>query len=215
MDRFAEKYYSQSPYQYAANNPIRGIEVNGDSTVVLNDDMHIAMLIQDEQGKWQYYSINGDNVYISGKFSGGRKSDDLGENKFNSPQEFMDSDYNSEGDSEDSSINGYGFQKGYIIPATKEQDNTMRNTFIDISKNEEYSLLGNNCATGVRRTLEAAGIKTYDDKEKVYHIPANPYLGEPSRDVKVKPLNPITPQAVFREIIKQNPSGRIIYKSVK
>ena len=216
-DRFAEKYMGLSPYQYGTNSPARSLEINGDSTVILNktDGMHMAMLIQNNEGKWQYYSINGDNVYISGKFSGGRKFDDLGEYEFNSPQEFMNSPYNTEGDGENLSINTYGFQEGYIIPATKEQDNIIRKTFIDISKNEKYNLFGNNCATGVRRALEAAGIKTYDDKERTYHIPANPYLGESSRDIKVKPLSPIMPQTVFREIIKQNPLGRIVYRNVR
>jgi hypothetical protein len=31
IDRFAEKYYSLTPYHYAANNPIYHIDVNGDS----------------------------------------------------------------------------------------------------------------------------------------------------------------------------------------
>jgi hypothetical protein len=31
IDRFAEKYYDMAPYQYAANNPILFIDVNGDS----------------------------------------------------------------------------------------------------------------------------------------------------------------------------------------
>jgi RHS repeat-associated protein len=31
VDRFAEKYYNFSSYQYAANNPIKYIDVNGDS----------------------------------------------------------------------------------------------------------------------------------------------------------------------------------------
>src|ERR1035437_6466178 len=31
IDRFAEKYPWQSPYCYAANNPLRYIDVNGDS----------------------------------------------------------------------------------------------------------------------------------------------------------------------------------------
>ena len=33
-DRFAEKYYSMSPYQYGANNPVTNIDVNGDTIVV-------------------------------------------------------------------------------------------------------------------------------------------------------------------------------------
>ena len=31
MDRFSEKYYSLSPYQYGANNPINNLDINGDS----------------------------------------------------------------------------------------------------------------------------------------------------------------------------------------
>ena len=31
IDRYAEKYYMLTPYQYAANNPIKYIDVNGDS----------------------------------------------------------------------------------------------------------------------------------------------------------------------------------------
>jgi RHS repeat-associated protein len=31
QDRFAEKYFNLSPYQYAANNPIGNIDINGDS----------------------------------------------------------------------------------------------------------------------------------------------------------------------------------------
>ena len=30
-DRFSEKYYSMSPYQYAANNPVNIVDINGDS----------------------------------------------------------------------------------------------------------------------------------------------------------------------------------------
>ena len=30
-DRFAEKYVALSPYQYAANNPVNVIDINGDS----------------------------------------------------------------------------------------------------------------------------------------------------------------------------------------
>lgn len=33
-DRFSEKYYSMSPYQYAANNPVNIIDINGDSLFI-------------------------------------------------------------------------------------------------------------------------------------------------------------------------------------
>ena len=33
QDRFAEKYFSMSPYQYGANNPIYYVDINGDSIV--------------------------------------------------------------------------------------------------------------------------------------------------------------------------------------
>lgn len=37
IDRFAEKYTSFSPYHYAANNPIKNIDINGDSVAIAND----------------------------------------------------------------------------------------------------------------------------------------------------------------------------------
>ena len=37
QDRFAEKYYPMSPYQYAANCPMRNIDVNGDSIRVYTE----------------------------------------------------------------------------------------------------------------------------------------------------------------------------------
>ncbi len=39
QDRFAEKYMPLSPYQYAANNPVLNIDVNGDSLGVLIGDI--------------------------------------------------------------------------------------------------------------------------------------------------------------------------------
>ncbi|MDH5608160.1 MAG: RHS repeat-associated core domain-containing protein [Cyclobacteriaceae bacterium] len=45
QDRFAEKYYDLSPYQYGRNNPLLFIDVNGDSTV--------------------YYDNNGNQLWVS------------------------------------------------------------------------------------------------------------------------------------------------------
>ena len=44
VDRFAEKYYNFSPYQYAANNPIRYIDVNGDSIINIDAEKEKACL---------------------------------------------------------------------------------------------------------------------------------------------------------------------------
>jgi len=35
QDRFAEKYYNLSPYQYGGNDPIKTIDINGDSLIVI------------------------------------------------------------------------------------------------------------------------------------------------------------------------------------
>ena len=43
MDRFSEKYYSLSPYQYAANNPINNLDINGDSIWYTLQDNVVTM----------------------------------------------------------------------------------------------------------------------------------------------------------------------------
>jgi len=218
-DRFAEKYYSMSQYQYGANNPVANIDVNGDSIMVLNygygKNQHMAMLIQNEAGKWQYFSINGNNVYVSGIFSGGRKSDDIAVGAFYSPQSFLDSQYNSKGESDDLSINSFGFSEGYVLPSSKEQDELMQKTFMDISQNEEYDLFGNNCSTTVQRVMEAANIKTYDNRKKSHRVPANHSLGESSFVTYRVNSRPIIPSVSFKSIIKNNPQGQLLYKIKK
>ena len=208
-DRFSEKYVSLSPYQYGANNPVNNIDVNGDSITVLNygyiRKQHMAILIQNDAGEWQYFSVNGDNVYVSGEFSGGRKFNDIAVGEFDSPQEFLNSPYNSYGASDDMSINTYGFSEGYMIPTSKEQDDIIRDTFISISKNESYDFLGNNCSTVVQKSLEAAGIITFTQKSTRHRIPSSHYLGESSFIATISTSRPVIPSVSFRAIIKNNP----------
>ena len=215
-DRFAEKYYSMSPYQYGANSPVVNIDVNGDSITVLNygyiRKQHMAILIQNDAGEWQYFSVNGDNVYVSGEFSGGRKFNDIAVGEFDSPQEFLNSPYNSYGASDDMSINTYGFSEGYMIPTSKEQDDIIRDTFISISKNESYDFLGNNCSTVVQKSLEAAGIITFTQKSTRHRIPSSHYLGESSFIATISTSRPVIPSVSFRAIIKNNLQGKMIYR---
>lgn len=91
----------------------------------------------------------------------------------------------------------------------------MRETFIDISRNEEYDVLENNCATAVQRTLETVGLKTYGNE--TIKIPSNPKLGESSYTVTIKNIRgfrPIIPSMSFRRIVSHNPQG-IYIKRIK
>lgn len=191
--------------------------MNGDSIFVLNhgEGIHLAMLIQNDVGIWQYFLVNGNNVYISGQFTGGRKFDDIAVGDFNSPQDFLNSSYNSIGNEDDISINGYGYSEGYAIPTTKEQDDIIRRTFIKISQNEEYNLLWNNCCTTVQRSMESVGIKTYDKNERTYRVPDNRILGESSFTVTHGNARPFIPKYAFQSIVKNNPGGILIYRNRK
>ena len=101
QDPLAEKYSGVSPYLWCAGNPIRNIDEGGDSIAVLYFHGlvgHLALLIQNDDGKWAYYSMNGDYKYKNthGK-KGGKPYHDIGEQTFNSPSDFLNSDYNIEG----------------------------------------------------------------------------------------------------------------------
>ena len=201
MDPLCEKYYATSPYAYCNNNPVKYIDLNGDSVTVLNQGGiigHSALLIQNESGKWQYFSMNGDQIYKKTQgFSGGKPYHDKGEKIFESPQEFLESPYNSEGDEkqvEGNDVNNYGFKEGYILPTTTEQDRIIRETFIEISSNEEYSLRNNHCAIVVQRSLNAGGVQTLSETKNILN--------------KIKIFN--LPNRTFRAIIKNNPNGKHI-----
>lgn len=216
MDPLAEKYCEVSSYAYCLNNPIRNIDLKGDSVTVLNmgseNNQHLAMLIQNDAGKWQYYSVNGDNVYFSGQHIGGRTFNDAPALKedgspllFDSPQQFMDSHYNSKGNKEDKTINSYGFTEGYIIPTSTEQDNKMRDTFSNISRNEDYDIITNNCASAVQRSLNMGGIET----GSLHTVPGGKVFG----GYKAIYSNSYIPSEAFKVIKINNPNGKYITKS--
>ena len=123
QDPLAEKYSGVSPYLWCAANPIRNIDEGGDSIAVLYLHGlvgHLALLIQKDDGKWAYYSMNGTKVYkkTSGGF-GGKNYHDLGTKTFDSPMAFLNSFYNQEGknkrDIQDDKVNNYGYEEAYVV----------------------------------------------------------------------------------------------------
>ena len=215
VDPMSEKYYSWSPYVYCANNPIRSFDLKGDSITILNlgtgKDQHMAILIQNDEGKWQYFFINGDNVYFSGNHTGGREFDDIAIGEWDNPQQFMDSQYNSEGDKSDENSNSYGYSEGYIISTTPKQDEIIRDEFISISQNESYDLLLNNCATAVHRSLVTGGVKAYQTYNKRATNILNIKKNTSAFSLKSSKGNRSNiPSVAFQSIIVHNPKGKLI-----
>lgn len=207
-------YSHLSPYSYCGANPVNFIDPTGEDIVVLNytEGEHLAMLIQGEDGKWQYYSINGDNVYVSGVHVGGREFNDVAVGSWDSPSEFFQSEYNirTSDSKNDRSKNHYGFTEGYQISTTPEQDAIMRNSFIEKAKTT-YTVLGNNCATTVQIVMFDADVPIAEPKYSTTHVPANIYIGEPGYDIVKPNINPI-PSVAFKSIIKVNPGGTYLHK---
>ena len=116
-DRLASKYPQFSPYTMAAANPATYFDQQGDSVAVLRDDIHIAMLIQNRNGEWEYFSVNGDKIYeytssISEKIAMGRGYNCAGVNHgWKSVEAFIaDTEYNSYGLSgKDDSVSGMNY----------------------------------------------------------------------------------------------------------
>lgn len=61
MDPMAEKYYNISPYAYCANNPIRYIDINGDSITVDKFGENLERMGNDDN---VYIKENGEYTYI-------------------------------------------------------------------------------------------------------------------------------------------------------
>ena len=209
MDPLCEKYYDKNPYAYCGDNPMRYGDVRGDSITVLNlgsgTDQHMGLLIQDESGKWNYYSFNGAPVYNNTLgIVGGRPFDDIKVGPFDSSESFINSSYNTKAEDsegkEDPSIDAYGYPEGYVIPTTQEQDRTIEGAYID-AIGEGYSLSDNHCAKVVQRALSKAGISIYESK-----------VTNSSYESRVTRTAPYLPSNAYSVIKSNNPQGYSVYK---
>ena len=211
VDKFAEKYPYFTPYCYTANSPQKFIDINGDSIAVLNLGGligHSALLIQNDNGKWSYFSMNGTNVYDKTYgLAGGKPYHDLGEKSFDSPQDFLNSSYNRTANNEkeilDNTVNNYGYKEAYILPTNSTQDNIIETEFRKNAKNG-YSLINNQCAQVVQKSLKAAGINTEEEVFRFYDSMIS--IGQMVKEA------PYMPSSTFRTIRHNNPNGKYIQK---
>lgn len=178
----------------------------------------MAMLIQDENGKWQYYSVNGNNVVnpLTKNHTGGRPFNDVAVGSWDSPEHFFNSSYNvnkGEEGKTDGNVNNYDFAEGYQITATPEQDASMRNDFTKIA-NTEYNLFNNNCATAVQKVMINAGIPVSKPtvEPTTIPIPTPGGLVDVFNGYQMKCDIKILPSSAFNSIMNWNPTGRYIHK---
>ena len=71
QDAYAEKYYDMSPFQYAANNPIANIDINGDSiwfTTQYNNNNELTGVTMHASGK--IINMSDNNVDMDAALSG-------------------------------------------------------------------------------------------------------------------------------------------------
>ncbi len=154
QDRKLEDYYPLSPYTYCAGNPVRYIDPTGEDIALLLATLHIGMLIQNKNKEWEYFSLNGVNYYEStGGRIGGNNHDNLGQISFESPEAFMNSEFNTKGSNEEKEIDktsGYEYKDFLILSTTEEQDKAAAEEFKSAAE-EGYNLITNNCADAVRK----------------------------------------------------------------
>ncbi len=201
QDRFSEKYMGLTPYHYGANNPIKFIDINGDSSVVLLKFGHMAQLIQDENGKYKLWSKNGTRG--SSRLSGENMREDRGDNKdskgYDTPQEFLDSKENK-----DEKTGEPEYKEGYLIPATSPQDRqNEEGTKEELKK--DYNIVKSNCVQTVQNGLRKEG-KQDGSPSTWSQISATLLSGTVGQLYNEK-----TPAKVYNRIKTQNPGG-IVFK---
>ena len=211
VDPMADKYPSISPYAYCAWNPFRFIDFNGDSIAILIAEKavfgngHMAILVQNEDGKWELWSKNGE-CKSSSEAKSASDNDKPYNRSFRNVQDFLDN-YKANSEGHNGSAEPY-YTEAYVIPTTKEQDKIIRKKMATFMSS--YHLLTDNCADAVKNSLKAAGITTEIDfmnglsntaKSFAYSSPGFLFTKHMTEDV--------VPVTMYRNIKEANPNGTV------
>ncbi|GEM_PF-1378768 len=181
VDELSEKFYPVTSYGYCFNNFLNAFDKDGKDVVVLlaprgaGGAGHMAILIQNPDGRWALWSKNGtpDNMHAYGK-EGGKNTKyhnnrggslDGNESSYQTIEDFFNS--KKDNPKKDGMPE---YTEGYKMSTTKEQDEKAR-TAIEEELNKDYDVLSSNCAQAVQAALKAAGLnpgKGILPKKQVY-----------------------------------------------
>lgn len=183
VDELSEKYYPFTSYGYCANNFMNALDKDGKDVVVLlapngaRGAGHMAILIQNPDGKWALWSKNGtpDNMGAHGKEGDIKNNPKYHNNRGGSldgneySYQTIEDFFNSKKDNpiKDGMPE---YTEGYKMSTTKEQDEKAR-AAIGEELNKDYDVLSSNCAQAVQAALKAAGLnpgKGLLPKKQVY-----------------------------------------------
>lgn len=147
-DALASKHPELNVYHASASNPARFVDNDGNDHVIMfagdaaGEFGHIAAFVEDEDGKWLYYSKNGKNADNN---VGDRAPDNLIELLYQMNEENVGS-----GTSETNTIlgdfdTGYHYTRWMHIESTPEEDRVLRNNFSK-ELDKDYNIATSNCA---------------------------------------------------------------------
>ena len=181
-DRFTEKYAHVSGYQFALNNPVLNLEINGDSIVVLSAPKgahgagHAAVLIGNDKTGWKLYSKNGTNGS-----SGSAGPNDKGDNKGNDQKsqfktlEDFANNKNSPQTTQKTEEGKPEYQDGYLIASDSKTDRKMTKGAKEVL-GKDYRLLTSSCIDVCSEALEKGG---FDPGYTSSYVPSTiPGLGQ-------------------------------------
>jgi RHS repeat-associated protein len=155
QDQMAENYSSLTSYNYIANNPINGIDPDGNDIVFLNSTSgannlgHAAVIIGNSKDGWFYYSLNGTGE--GQKPYGDSKNPDVGTPLgYSNDIKKLVVDANTVNPNET-----HDYDRYVTIKTSPEEDQAMKVKAAEIASSKKYIVVGQSCLNVAKVSYEA------------------------------------------------------------